>query len=274
MRPIFLFLAGALMAAGARIEVQGHRGARAVRPENTLAAFHYAIKTGADVLELDLRVTKDGVLVVSHDGVLKPPVCRGPKPEAGILELTLKQVKQWDCGGERNPAFPRQKLSPGERIPTLDEVLALAPRGKFRFNIETKMNQTGPPAPEFMAKLVAACIRKHGLESRVNVQSFDFRTLHEMKKLLPGVPRAALYGGKARDFVEIAREADASIISPNYALVTREQVDASHRAGLKVIAWTANEENVWADLVEAGVDGIITDDPAALIVYLKTRGLR
>jgi glycerophosphoryl diester phosphodiesterase len=260
MRSIFLFLAGALMAAGAQIEVQGHRGARALRPENTLAAFDYAIETGVDVLELDLRVTKDGVLVVSHDGVLKPPVCRGPRPEAGILELTLKEVKQWDCGGER--------------IPTLDEVLALAPRGKFRFNIETKMNKSGPPPPEFMVKLLAACVRKHRLESRVNVQSFDFRTLHEMKKLLPGVPRAALYGGKARDFVEIAREADASIISPTYALVNKEQVDASHRAGLRVIAWTANEAKVWADLVTAGVDGIITDDPASLIAYLKKRGLR
>ena len=262
------------MAAGAPIEVQGHRGARALRPENALAAFDYAIKTGVDVLELDLRVTKDGVLVVSHDGVLKPPVCRGPKPEAGILELTLKQVKQWDCGGERNPAFPRQELTPGERVPTLDEVFALAPRGKFRFNIETKMNKTGPPAPEHMAKLVAACIRKHGLESRVDVQSFDFRTLHEMKKLLPGLPRAALYDGSPRDFVEIAREADAGIISPNYALVTKQQVDASHRAGLKVIAWTANQEKVWTDLVAAGVDGIITDDPAGLIAYLKSRGLR
>ncbi len=274
MRPLPLFIAGALMAAGARIEVQGHRGARAVRPENTLAAFDYAIKSGVDVLELDLRVTKDAVLVVSHDGVLKPPVCRGPIPEADILDLTLEQVKQWDCGAERNPAFPLQELSPGERIPTLDEVLALAPRGAFRFNIETKMNKTGPPAPHFMAKLLADAIRQHGLESRVTVQSFDFRTLHQMKKLLPGVPRAALYGGVPRDFVAIAREADASIVSPNYALVTKEQVDASHCAGLKVIAWTANQERVWADLVAAGVDGIITDDPAGLIAYLKTRGLR
>lgn len=262
------------MAAGARIEVQGHRGARAVRPENTLAAFNYAIETGVDVIELDLRLTKDGVLVVSHDGDLKPPVCRGPQPHASILELTLKQVKQWDCGSERNPSYPRQELSPGERIPTLEEVLALAPRGKFHFNIETKMNKTGPPEPAEMAKPLAAAIRKHKLESRINVQSFDFRTLHEMKKLLPKVPRSALYGGKPRDFVEIAREAEASIISPHYSLVTKQQVDASHRAGLKVVAWTANDEKVWADLVEAGVDGIITDDPAGLIAYLKARKLR
>lgn len=274
MRPILPLLAGALMLAGAQIEVQGHRGARAVRPENTLAAFTYAIASGADVLELDLRVTKDGVLVVSHDGDLKPPVCRGPEPQADILQLTLRQVKQWDCGSVHNPEYPRQELSPGERIPTLDEVLALAGRGKFRFNLEIKMNKSSQPEPAYMAKLLAASIRKHKLESRVNVQSFDFRTLHEMQKLLPNVPRAALYGAAPRDFVEIAREAHAGIVSPNYALVTKEQVEASHRAGLKVIAWTANEEKVWRDLVAAGVDGIITDDPAGLIAYLKARGLR
>ena len=81
-------------------------------------------------------------------------------------------------------------------------------------------------------------------------------------------------GGAPRDFVEIAREADAGIVSPHYSLVTKAQVEASHRAGLRVIAWTANDEKVWADLVAAGVDGIITDDPAGLIGYLKARGLR
>ena len=263
-RHTLLLFAGALTAPAAGIEVHGHRGARALRPENTLAAFHYAIQAGVDALELDLRVTKDGVLVVSHDGDLKPPVCQGPEPRAEILQLTLRQVKQWDCGSQRNPDFPRQQLAPGERIPALDEVLALAPRGEFRFNLETKMNKSGPPEPQIFARLLAEAIRKHRLESRVYVQSFDFRTLHEMRKLLPGVPRAALYGGGARSFVEIAREAGAGIISPHYSLVTRQQVEASHRAGLKVIAWTANEEKVWADLAAAGVDGIITDDPAAL----------
>ncbi|MEN6603314.1 MAG: glycerophosphodiester phosphodiesterase family protein [Bryobacteraceae bacterium] len=274
MRTLSLLFAAAMIVPAANIEVQGHRGARTVRPENTLAAFNYAIQAGADVLEMDIRVTKDGVVVVSHDGDLKPPVCSGPEPKADIRQLTLKQVKQWDCGSLRNPGFPHQELSPGERIPTLDEVLALAPQGKFRFNIETKVDKSSPSELREMVKLLADAIRKHHLESRANIQSFDFRTLHEMKKLLPELPRAALYSGAQRDFVEIARKADAGIVSPHYSLVTKAQVDASHRAGLKVIAWTANDEKVWADLVAAGVDGIITDDPAGLIAYLKARGLR
>src|SRR5437667_662247 len=121
--------------ATAQIEVHGHRGARALRPENTLPAFEYAIAQGVDAIELDMAVTRDNVIVVSHDPVLQAPVCSGPKPKAAIRELTLAQVRQWDCGAVRNPAFARQQLAPGTRIPTLDEVFALAHKGSFLINI-------------------------------------------------------------------------------------------------------------------------------------------
>src|SRR5277367_2119072 len=111
------------------IDVHGHRGARALRPENTLPAFEYAIAQGVDVLELDMAVTKDGVIVVSHDPILHPPVCSGPQPMAAIHALTLAELKQWDCGRIQNPGFPRQQAIPGTRMPTLEEVFALAPKG-------------------------------------------------------------------------------------------------------------------------------------------------
>src|SRR5258708_1425119 len=168
-----------------RIEVHGHRGARGMRPENTLPAFEYAITQGVDVLELDMAVTKDGVLVVSHDPVLHPPVCSGPKPQANIHDLTLAEVLEWDCGKIRNPLFFQQQAIPGTRMPTLDQAFALAPKGTFRFNIETKIFADHPeqsPPPDEFVRLVLAQIRKHHLESRVILQSFDFRTLHEMKR--------------------------------------------------------------------------------------------
>src|SRR5580693_1586796 len=87
-----------MIHAAPKILVHGHRGARAMRPENTLPAFEYAIASGVDVLELDMAVTKDNVLVVSHDPYLEPPVCSGPQPKAVIHQLTLAQVKEWDCG--------------------------------------------------------------------------------------------------------------------------------------------------------------------------------
>lgn len=266
-----------LAAAQPRIEVHGHRGARAVRPENTLPAFEYAIDAGVDAIELDVAVTRDNVLVVSHDPELRPPVCSGPEESAIIRQLTLAQVRRWDCGSVRNPAFPEQELAAGARIPALDEVLSLAGRGRFEFNIEMKSYPQRPevtPEPEEFARMVLKAIRRRGLEGRTVVQSFDFRTLAAMKRLAPGIRRSALYNGPARDFVEIAREAEAQIVSPEYKLVTAERVAAAHRAGLKVLSWTANTPAAWEALVAAGVNGIITDDPARLTAFLRSRGLR
>ncbi len=302
-----LTLASCLLGAEApsAIEVHGHRGARASRPENTIPAFEFAIAAGADALELDMSVTKDNVIVISHDPVLHPPVCSGAQPRAIIHNLTLEEVKQWDCGAVRNPGFPDQQPIPGTRMPTLDEVFALAPKGKFRFNIETKimprrvteteiaatlkrvgvdpesregkdvratMAGVGPevtPPPDEFARMVLDKIRQYHLEKRVILQSFDFRTLHAMKAIAPEIPLSALYGGPARDFVDIAHEAGAQIVSPVYPLVTPENVKAAHAAGLQVIPWTANKPADWDRLIAAGVDAIITDDPAGLIQHLK-----
>jgi glycerophosphoryl diester phosphodiesterase len=272
-----VLLWAAMSPAAPRILVHGHRGARALRPENTIPAFEYAIGIGADVLELDMAVTKDNVIVVSHDPYLEPPVCTGPRLKVAIHELTLDQVREWDCGKVRNPGFPNQTPIPGTRMPTLDEVLALATRGNFEFNIETKSFPDHPeltPPPDEFARLVLALIRKHRLERRVMVQSFDFRTLAAMKRIAPEIRRVALWEGKDRDFVSIAKEADAGTVSPLFRLVTPEKVRAAHAAGLQVVPWTANSPVDWSSLIDAQVDAIITDDPGALIVYLKARGLR
>ena len=264
--------------AASRILVHGHRGARAMRPENTLPAFEYAIQAGVDVLEMDVSVTKDDVLVVSHDPTLLPAICSGPKPSVAIRELTLQELRQYDCGSLKNAAFPKQQPVPRTRIPTLDEVLTMAAPSKVEFNIETKIFRDKPdytPAPEEFSRLMLAAIRKHHLESRVILQSFDFRTLHSMKKLAPEIRLSALYMGPAKDFVAIAREADAQIVSPYYTLVNKRQVEAAHRAGLQVVPWTANTPKDWDALIDAKVDAIITDDPAELIAYLKSlRGSR
>jgi glycerophosphoryl diester phosphodiesterase len=265
-------------AAGQRkILVHGHRGARAMRPENTIPAFEYAIDAGVDALEMDMAVTKDNVIVISHDPILHGPVCTGPQQSVVIHELTFDQVRQWDCGAVQNPLFRKQKTMPGTRIPTLDEVFSLAGRGGFDFNIETKSFPKKPeytPPPEEFVRLVLEEIRKYKVEKRVILQSFDFRTLRAMKKLAPEIRLSALTENDQRDFPVIAREAQAGIISPNYKLVSSEKVAAAHAAGLEVIPWTVNAPADWDRLIKAGVDAIITDDPAELIAYLKKNGLR
>lgn len=271
------------LIAQPRILVHGHRGARAMRPENTLPAFEYAIAQGVDVLELDMAVTLDGVVVISHDPHLNRAICQGPEGgETAIHKLTFAQVRQWDCGALQNPLFPTQTPVPGTKMPTLEEVFDLAAASSVQFNIETKIDPKTPdlaPDPSTFARLVVGLVRKHGMEKRVMVQSFDFRTLKEVRKLAPELRLSALYEGTPRSFVEIAKEAGSDgkcveIVSPRSGLVTSEEVQAAHRAGVQIVPWTANTPTLWRKLADAQVDGIISDDPAGLISWLKAEGFR
>jgi len=294
-----------------RIEVQGEMGAAGMWPGNTLPAFEYAIQAGADVIEMDMQVTKDNVIVISHDPILHAPYCTGPRPEAVIHDLTLAEVRKWDCGATQFPGMPRQQVIPGTPMPTLDEVFELGASSLVQFNIETKitprrltleearaivlsladtkpageeldlraraLTQQGPemtPPPEEFARMVLAEIRKYHLESRVILESFDFRTLGAMKKLEPRIQLSALCLGPGLDFVKIGKESGAGIISPLHTFVTREQVRAAHKAGLRVLPWVANDPADWDRLMAAGVDSILTDYPADLIQHLKQRRMR
>jgi glycerophosphoryl diester phosphodiesterase len=276
------------------ILVHGHRGSRATRPENTIPAFEYAIQHGADVLELDLAVTKDNVLVVSHNPLITPDypgerVCVGPSVPAKtpIHTLTLAELKQFDCGAKTLAAFPKQQAVPGTKIPTFDEVLDLAPQGNFDFNVETKIFPNHPeltPSPEEFVKMIDDAVKRHHLQSRVILQSFDFRTLVAMKKLDPSIRLSALVGeakydslmgitDSNKDFVAIGKSTGAQIISPALQLVTPENVAAAHAAGLQVIPYTADKPEDWQKLADAKVDAIITDDPEALLAWLRERHL-
>ncbi|HTT64809.1 MAG TPA: glycerophosphodiester phosphodiesterase [Bryobacteraceae bacterium] len=262
---------------GRPILVYGHRGARAMRPENTLPGFEYAISVGADALEMDVAVTRDDVVVVSHDPKLNQSICRSPDAPRIIRDLTLAEVQRWDCGALPNRRFPKQVPVPGARVPTLDQVLALAGRGHFLFNIEVKSYPERPrlaPPPERFAELVFHVVRRHRLERRVIVQSFDFRILHAMQRLAPEIRRAALYVGRPKRLVAIAHRAGAGVVAPYHALASARQVRAAHAAGLEVVAWTANRPRDWKRLIRAQVDGIITDNPEGLLAYLKEIGLR
>lgn len=265
-----------MKAGSPRILVHGHRGARARRPENTIPAFRYAIEQGVDVLELDIAVTRDGVAVVSHDPHINATICSGPRLGAAIHDLTLTQLHEYDCGSKQNPNFPTQTPAPGARVPALSEVFDLGRGNQVWFNVETKIFADKPeltPNPEAFTKLVLEQIRKHGLESRVILQSFDPRTLRVMKKLDPSIPRAALFEIDS-DWLEVAREFEATILSPEYHLVTRDRVAKAHASGLQVVPWTVDKPEDWQRQVDAKVDAIICDDPAPLIAWLKEKGLR
>lgn len=259
-----------------RILVHGHRGARARRPENTIPAFRYAIEQGVDVLELDVAVTKDNVPVVSHDPLINATICSGPKTGIPIHTLTFAELNQYDCGAKQNPAFSTQVPVPGTRIPKLNDVFDLSRGTTVQFNVETKIFADKPeltPDPETFTKMILYLVKKHGIGPRVILQSFDPRTLRVMKRLDPSIRRAALFETD-RQWPEVAREFEATIMSPLYSLVTKERVSWAHSAGLEVVPWTVNKPEDWAKLADDGVDAIISDDPAALIAWLKQKGLR
>lgn len=284
--------------AARSIEVQGHRGARAVRPENTLPAFQYALEIGVDVLEMDLGVTSDNVLVVAHDSDINPWICSGPKTSFFqrffssmkrplIHEMTLAEVKEYDCGCHLNPKFWHQVRVPGTRIPTLAEVFSMVegsslPSAKtVGFNIEMKSEPSRPeaqPAPEEFARLLLAELATNNRLARSTLQSFDHRTLRAAKAQNPQAVISVLtekeMGIDYATVADLGNGQRAEILSPNFKEITTDDVKDAHRRGLKVIPWTANCAEEWQSLIDKNVDGIITDDPAALIAYLQEKKLR
>jgi glycerophosphoryl diester phosphodiesterase len=310
--------AAAALALGASprpFDLQGHRGARGLAPENTLAAFARALSLGVTTLELDTGVTRDGVVVVSHDSLLNPDLTRDAAgrwigaPGPVIRELTLDEVRRYDVGRLRPGTpyaarFPDQVAVDGQRIPRLADVFALARRAKnasVRFNVETKLDpghpeQTAPP--ERFVEAVIAVVREAGMGARTTLQSFDWRTLRHARAVAPEIatvclttqqpgddnvqagragPSPWLGGLDADDFggsvPKLAHAAGCAVWSPNARDLTPAAVAEAHAEGLKVVAWTVNEEPEMDALMTAGVDGLISDHPDRLRRVVARRGL-
>jgi glycerophosphoryl diester phosphodiesterase len=189
-------------------DLQGHRGARGLAPENTLEGFAKALEIGVTTLETDIAVTKDGVLVLYHDRVLNPDITRdagmawlsasGP----AINTLTFADLARYDVGRIKPESkyaaqFPEQRPVDGARIPTLADLFAItSPSGRPpRFNIETKLSPDHPcetPDPETFSRLVVELVRKAGVSGRTTIQSFDWRTLRAARKLAPEIETVCL----------------------------------------------------------------------------------
>ena len=306
-------LVGLLMSLSAcALDLQGHRGARGLLPENTLPAFTRALDIGVTTLELDCGVTRDGVVVVAHDPVLNGDFTRdaqgrwleGAAP--AIHSLTYAELARYDVGRlkpgtEYAKRFPQQQPVDGTRMPRLAELFALVrSRGddKVRFNIETKLSPLKPEetlAPEAFAKALLAEVRKAGMESRVTIQSFDWRTLAVVQKEAPEIPTVYLtaestsprnvprdaspspwtaghqlsaHGGSVPRMVKAA---GGAIWSPYHGDLTQERLREAHALGLKVVVWTVNAEADMRRLIAWGVDGVISDYPDLLMKAAASR---
>lgn len=319
-KPLIAALALLLSAAPAlAFDLQGHRGARGLMPENSLPGFARALSLGVTTLELDLAMTADGQLVVTHDPKLNGDIAQGPDgaPDGAyigedgplIRELTLAQVQSYDVGTLRPGSgyastFKDQQAVPGTRMPTLAEVVALTERAgatAMRFNIEVKVNPTRPELTidrgTFTQAAVAEIVRL-GIVERTTLQSFDWAVPMQAQKLEPALKAAYLTIARGRnDNIQRGRpgaspwmggldidavagsapkavaQAGGAVWSPFFRDLTDDDLKAARELGLKIIPWTVNDPQDMANLIERGVDGIITDYPDRLRAVLTAKGM-
>ncbi len=296
-------------------EAQGHRGARGLLPENTLAGFARALTIGVSTLELDVGLSRDRTVVVTHNPRLEPDTARGPDGHwlqgsgPAVFSLTLAQIKSYDVG-RLNPSidyaerYPHQVPIDGARIPTLGEVMDLVMRSGLEdvgLNIELKLQPGEPeltPSPREFAEAVLTVVRDRGFTRRVTLQSFDWRPLQILQILAPDIPTSYLTiqqdwydtvrpgtrgispwlaGFDPRDFggdiPRLIKSAGGQSWSAHFRDLTPQTLARAHELGLRVVTWTVNDCRAMRELIEMGVDGIISDYPNRLREAMSDCGL-
>ncbi|MGE0097716.1 MAG: glycerophosphodiester phosphodiesterase [Hydrogenophaga sp.] len=300
-----LWCAGAALA----FDVQGHRGARGLAPENTIVGFERALAIGVSTLELDVVLSADGVPVISHDTTANPDITRDARGQwlqarsQPFHRLPLAEFAGWDVG-RINPAsryardFPQQVARDGQGIPTLaalfDRVRQIGAR-HVRFNIELKLRPDRPdesPDPQSFVRAVLDVIAAHGMTQRVSLQSFDWRIQKVARQLAPELPLSYLSaqlprfntlvngewtaGLRLADFEDapaMVAAAGGKLWSPHFGDLDQRQLERARELELRVVPWTVNELQDMARLIDWGVDGIITDYPDRLRTVMERRGM-
>jgi len=308
--PLLLLVLALLALPAQAFDLQGHRGARGLAPENTLPAFQKALDLGVDTIECDMAITRDGVVVIHHDLWLNPDTTRGPdgkwldKRGPAVSELTFAELQTYDVGRlkpgtDYSKSFPDQQPVDGTRIPKLADLFDLVKKSgntKVNFDCETKVspNERGATlAPEEFARRVIAEIRGAGMAERTTVQSFDWSTLQVIQKEAPEIRTMYLTtpqtlkrgsnGGYSLWLAGFAPElhgdsvpravhaAGGRIWAPNQAFLTPAMLAEARALGIVVIPWTVNDPSMIAKLLDMGVDGIISDRPDLVQIEIKKR---
>lgn len=273
-----------------KFDVQGHRGCRGLRPENSIPAMLLALDSGVTTLEMDVVITVDKQVVLSHEPWMSASICLdaegkelNPKDTLtyNIYKLTYEQVRQYDCGSKGNERFPEQVKMASYKPLLKDVIIAVENHIKNHtkyevdYNIEIKSDPKGDdkfhPKPEEFSKMVHDLIDEYLPMSRVVIQSFDFRVLKTWHALYPEVRLAALVEDK-KSFETHMKQLgfNPAIYSPYYKFVTPELVKQCREKKIRLIPWTVNDEREMLALKGMGVDGLITDYPDRAAKYEMT----
>ncbi len=267
-------------------DVQGHRGCRALLPENTIPAMLKAIDLGVTTLEMDIVFTKDNVAIVSHEPFFNHEITTKPdgtfvtaeeEKNYNIYKMTFAETQRYDAGLKPHPRFATQqkikieKPSLSALIDSVENYTIKQKRQKIFYNIETKtLPQTDNvfhPAPATFVDMLMNIVIKKGVESRVIIQSFDLRTLQYLHKKYPLIQTALLSeAGNKSSFRKQIKDLGflPNIYSPDQQLVNMNLINACHQKNIKIIPWTVNDKTTIASFKKMGVDGIITDYPNLL----------
>jgi len=269
-------LISVVMGQSNTIDLQGHRGCRGLMPENTIPAMIKALTIGVTTLEMDVVITKDKQVVLSHEAHMNPEIATSPENSttSDIYKMDYVEVKKWDVGLKRHQRFPNQMKIPAykpllsELIDSVENYIKLNNLPKVRYNIETKIDPKGDgilhPDPTEFVSLVMEVIKKKHIGNRTTIQSFDPRTLRILNDRPEGIRLSFLVekkqSGEFSTWIQrLGFKPD--VISPEFSLVTPELIDFFHKQGVRVIVWTVNELPDLFRMAELGVDGIISDYP-------------
>jgi glycerophosphoryl diester phosphodiesterase len=264
-----------------KFDLQGHRGARGLKPENTIPAFIVALDSGVTTLEMDLAVTKDKLLVVSHEPWMNPAICRKPdksnippkdEKKFNLYRMTYEEIRGFDCGSKGNEKFPEQEKLKVSKPLLTDVIVAVEDHIKsfsqyeVDYNIEIKTSPETDnkfhPTPEAFSDLVYTIIDQYLPWERIVIQSFDFRVLKYWHEKYPDVRVAALVENKkpvSENIEELGFK--PSIYSPYFTLIDKADVQYLHQQKVRIIPWTVNEEEDMKKIQLLGADGFITDYP-------------
>ena len=240
--------------------VTAHRGFSGDAPENTLAAFKKAMEVGSDMMELDVRFSKDGQIVVMHDDTLD----RTTNGRGKVSDYTLKELKQFDAGSWFAPQFS------GEHIPTLVEVLELA-KGKIRVNIEIKDESLGRYKITDLADRALQEVKKAGMEDQVIYVSFYPVALERIQERDSRLWVGLLYHRPWNSLHEVTGGRSFPVLGLRNSYLTKGKIDKIHQQGMKVNVYTVNSEEEMEQFIRWGVDGIITNHPDRLIKILQKK---
>lgn len=261
---------------------QGHRGTRGLAPENTIPAFLKALEFPVTTLELDVVVSKDSQLIVSHDPWMSHHICSRPdngtpvdsaeEKTLKILELTYDEIKTYDCGLRGNARFPQQVAQPAHKPSLADMLNAVRgwciernkPLPQFNIEIKSRPEWDGvfTPAPEKMVAMLVAFVGAQRLDEKVCIQSFDVRALEAVHWLSPGITTALLVENEDSWKDNLARLSfQPDIYSPYFKLLRKRHIRKLHKRGIRVIPWTVNTVEDIKRMRRKSVDGIITDYP-------------